>query len=151
MLCYFSSTVVSRQEVATGRPLYPRPFNISKSIVCTPRSYWVLFVDAWTWTKKEHFNLLDEIITSTHSLSRKKGYSLPGWTELGGRGGTGPPPIFFGFIYIVKISKILRFGMKFFFLFSRAPPHKKFASVHPGFTPNIDSFNDIVKQFLIKD
>lgn len=25
---------------------------LSKSIVCTLRSYWALFVDAWAWTKK---------------------------------------------------------------------------------------------------
>ena len=38
-------------------------------------------------------------------------------------GSGGQAPYLF-WIYIVKISKFLRFGMKIFFLFSRAPPIK---------------------------
>ena len=54
----------------------------------------------------------------------------------GGAGGAQAPPHLF-WIYIVKISKFLKFGKKFFFLFSRVvPPHKRFASIHPGDVPS---------------
>ena len=54
-----------------------------------------------------------------------------GLARVDGTGGLGAQVPHLFWIYIVKISKFLRFGMKIFFLFSCAS-HKKFASVHPA-------------------
>ena len=56
---------------------------------------------------------------------------FPGWTELGGRGGTGPPPSFLDLCS--KNFKISQIWAENFFFYLVVPPHKKFASVHPGY------------------
>ena len=71
------------------------------------------------------------LYTESHFQLVILGFSIEnnsGWTELGGRGGTGPPSFLDLCSKNYKISQI-REENSFFYLV--VPPHKKFASVHP--------------------